>query len=253
MSLHSVVSGRGRDLVLLHGWGMNAGIWEPLAQELSQRFRVRAVDLPGHGASPSCKPYTLSQIAEELAQQMPEHCLVCGWSLGGQVALNWAGAAPLQVERLALIATTPCFTRRTGWPHAMEAAVLQEFARALAADYDTTLARFLALQALGDDRSKQVLMQLKENLFARGRPDACALESGLKILLDADLRDSMSAIAQPVMIFHGDRDTLAPLAAAQYMQRALPNARLTLMRGAAHAPFIADAPGFCVHLTEFFQ
>jgi pimeloyl-[acyl-carrier protein] methyl ester esterase len=253
MSLHSEVEGNGRDLVLLHGWGMNAGIWETLAQALSQRFRVHAVDLPGHGASAGCEPCTLARIAALLAQQMPEHCLVCGWSLGGQVALTWAGAAPQQVERLALIATTPCFTRRADWPHAMAPAVLEDFAQALAGDYDATLGRFLALQAIGDGQAKQVLLQLKKNLFARGRPQPRALELGLQILLDTDLRGSMAAIAQPVMIYHGDRDTLAPLAAAEYLQRALPNARLTVMRGAAHAPFIADAPGFSAHLTEFFQ
>lgn len=253
MSLHSEVRGSGRDLVLLHGWGMNAGIWEALAQELSQRFRVHAVDLPGYGASASCDPYTLAQIAAGLAQQMPEHCLVCGWSLGGQVALAWAGAAPRQVERLALVATTPCFTRRADWAHAMEEAVLQDFARALTGDYDATLKRFLALQALGDAQARQVLLQLKKSLFARGRPDARALELGLKILLDTDMRGRMAAVAQPVMIFHGDRDTLTPLAAAEYLHQALPNARLAIMHGAAHAPFITDAPGFSAHLTEFFQ
>lgn len=255
--LHSAVSGRGRDLVLLHGWGMHAGIWDALVPALSQRFRVHAVDLPGHGASASCDPYTLAQIAAELARQMPARCLVCGWSLGGQVALAWAGAAPRQVERLALVSTTPCFTRRADWPHAMEAAVLQDFAQALATEYEATLGRFLALQALGDAQARRVMrqlrQQLKAGLLARGRPDARALEQGLQILRDTDMRGSMAAVRQPVMLIHGDRDTLAPLAAAEHLRDALPDARLAIMRGAAHAPFITDAQGFSAHLTEFLQ
>lgn len=251
--LHSAVSGRGRDLVLLHGWGMHAGIWDALVPALSQRFRVHAVDLPGHGASASCDPYTLAQIAAELARQMPARCLVCGWSLGGQVALAWAGAAPRQVERLALVSTTPCFTRRADWPHAMEAAVLQDFAQALATEYEATLGRFLALQALGDAQARRVMRQLKASLLARGRPDARALEQGLQILRDTDMRGSVAAVRQPVMLIHGDRDTLAPLAAAEHLRDALPDARLAIMRGAAHAPFITDAQGFSAHLTEFLQ
>ncbi|MEK6593334.1 MAG: alpha/beta fold hydrolase, partial [Pseudomonadota bacterium] len=141
---------------------------------------------------------------------------------------------------------------RADWPHAMEQAVLEDFARALAGDYDAALTRFVALQALGDGQAKQVLLQLKKSLFARGRPDARALEFGLKILLDTDMRGRMAAVAQPVMIFHGDRDTLTPLAAAEYLRHALPNAQLAVMRGAAHVPFVADAPGFSVQLTEFF-
>lgn len=251
--LHSVVSGRGRDLVLLHGWGMHAGIWDALMPALSRRFRVHAVDLPGHGASASCDPYTLPRIAAELARQMPARCLVCGWSLGGQVALAWAGAAPQQVERLVLVATTPCFTRRTDWPHAMEAAVLQNFAQALAGDYEATLTRFLALQALGDAQARRVMQQLRASLLARSRPVARVLEQGLQILRDTDMRGSMAAIGQPVMLIHGDRDTLTPLAAAEHLRDALPDARLAVMRGAAHAPFITDAAGFSAHLTEFMQ
>jgi pimeloyl-[acyl-carrier protein] methyl ester esterase len=251
--LHAVVSGRGRDLVLLHGWGMHAGIWDALVPALSQRFRVHAVDLPGHGASASCDPYTLSRIAAELARQMPSHCLVCGWSLGGQVALAWAGAAPQQVERLALVSTTPCFTQRADWPHALEAAVLQDFARALAGDYEATLKRFLALQAQGDAQARRIMQQLRASLIARSRPDVRALERGLQILRDTDMRGSIAAIKQPVMLIHGDRDKLTPLAAAEHLRDALPDARLAVMRGAAHAPFITDAAGFSAHLTEFMQ
>ena len=57
-----------------------------------------------------------------------------GWSLGGEVALAWARRAPRQVRRLALIATTPCFTSKSGWTCATSPAVLQEFGRSLAAD-----------------------------------------------------------------------------------------------------------------------
>ena len=139
MMLHSEASGSGRDLVLMHGWGMHAGIWDGLASELSPHFRVHAVDLPGYGESATCNPYTLEQMATALADEMPQRCLVCGWSLGGQVALTWAGAAPQQVTQLALIATTPCFARRTDWPHAVEASVLHDFAAALKTDYAGTL------------------------------------------------------------------------------------------------------------------
>src|SRR5207253_1130861 len=48
-ALYCEVSGRGRDLVLLHGWGLNLRVWDGLAGALTARFRVIAIDLPGHG------------------------------------------------------------------------------------------------------------------------------------------------------------------------------------------------------------
>ena len=59
MTLHVEVSGSGPDLVLLHGWGMNAAVWGEVATALAQHFRLHCVDLPGHGASPACAPCTL--------------------------------------------------------------------------------------------------------------------------------------------------------------------------------------------------
>lgn len=253
MTLHCEVSGSGPDLVLLHGWGMHAGVWDGLAHELSPRFRVHAVDLPGYGASATCDPYTLEQMAAALSLQMPQHCMVCGWSLGGQVALAWAGIAPRQVARLALIATSPCFSQRADWPHAVEAAVLRAFAEALETDYAGTLRRFLSLQALGDVRSRQVALQLRENLFARGKPDARTLGQGLDVLLDTDLRGRLSEIAQPVLVLHGERDTLTPPAAGEYLSRNLPHAQLVKLQGAAHAPFVADAGGISALLIRFFD
>lgn len=253
MTLHVEARGDGPDLVLLHGWGMHAGIWKELARELSLHFRVHAVDLPGYGQSATCDPCTLEHMAAALARQMPQRCLVCGWSLGGQVALTWAGIAPRQVARLALIATTPCFSRRADWPHAVAADVLHDFAAALKTDYAGTLKRFLSLQALGDAQARQVTQRLRESLFARSAPAARTLSQGLEILLQADLRGRLSTVAQPTLVLHGDRDTLTPPAAGEYLSRNLPNARLVKLRGAAHAPFVSDAQGVNALLKKFFD
>ncbi|TAN71344.1 MAG: alpha/beta fold hydrolase, partial [Gallionella sp.] len=130
MSLHvdsySGVGGSGAPLLLIHGWGMHGGMWGGVAEKLSKHFNVLAVDLPGHGYSagkgeggrekgeepvlpfpliPS--PFFLDAIVDELSAQFREPLTLCGWSLGGQVALRWAMRCPQQVSRLILVASTP--------------------------------------------------------------------------------------------------------------------------------------------------
>jgi pimeloyl-[acyl-carrier protein] methyl ester esterase len=253
MKLHVETRGKGPDVVLLHGWGMHGGVWDELASELAAHFRVHVVDLPGHGASPACNPYTLQTLAGQVARSAPPRCAVCGWSLGGQVALAWARRDPAQVERLALVATTPCFVRRADWPHAVERTVLEQFSQELARDCAPALSRFLALQALGDSKAQQVASRLRSRLSARARPDPETLLAGLRILLEEDMRGELAAVAQPALIVHGECDALTTLAAGEYLSRHLPHGRLAIVRGAAHAPFISDPPRVSALLADFFD
>jgi len=253
MSLHRTALGAGRDLVLLHGWGTHGGIWSELADSLAQHFRVHVVDLPGCGQSADCDPYSLDHVATVLAREMPPYCGVVGWSLGGQIALAWARKTPRQIERIALIATNPCFARRQDWPHAVSGELLQEFGRALAADCVGTLQRFFSLQALGDEGTRAVVARLRGCLEQGGAPSPAALAGGLNILLEADQRAELAAIFQPVLVLHGERDRVAPLGAGEHLGRSLPHADLIVIRGAAHAPFVTALPEVSAHLTQFFQ
>ena len=131
--LYTEVRGSGPALVLLHGWGLNLRIWDGLAAALSERFRIIAVDLPGHGRSAwlperSSLEEQAAQVRETVAGVAGE-CSLLGWSLGGQIALQLAAAdarratcpvragAAAAIHRLVLVATTPRFVAAPDWPH----------------------------------------------------------------------------------------------------------------------------------------
>ncbi|MGH8700320.1 MAG: alpha/beta fold hydrolase, partial [Burkholderiales bacterium] len=80
-----------------------------------------------------------------------------------------------------------------------------------------------------------------------------ALAGGLRILIETDLRDALGSIRQPVLVMHGDRDSLAPLAAGEYLSRRLVNARFLVLRGAAHAPFLSQPEETSAAVREFFD
>ena len=89
MSVHVESVGRGRPLVLLHGWGMHSGLWSPLLPWLIESYRLHLVDLPGHGYSDALvtpPPLSLRRVVEavELAMaETPAPLMILGWSLGG--------------------------------------------------------------------------------------------------------------------------------------------------------------------------
>ena len=248
MSLHVDSYGSGAPLLLLHGWGMHGGMWGGIAERLAEHFRVLVVDLPGHGFSAPyvgwversdthhapiiddeyrCAQPILLEIVEALSAQFDGPLAVCGWSLGGQIALRWALRHPQQVSRLALVASTPCFVRQPGWECAMEEETLAEFAAALQQDYAPTLRRFLALQVRGSERERELLTGLRNALSSRSEPDLAALQSGLEILRDCDLRSALPGIRQPVLVIGGERDTLTPPPAAHFLAAQLPDRKST--------------------------
>lgn len=240
------VSGNGPDLVLLPGWGMSAQVWTEVAALLAPQFRVHCVDWSADAAG---APATLDALADEVAKAVAApRATVCGWSLGGQLALRWALRAPAQVARLILVATTPCFVRRPGWDCGMEPAVFDAFAQDLAHDLQGTLQRFIALQAHGDTAERTVIRHLRACIAAS---DAAALAAGLQLLKRTDLRAELAQIRQPALVVHGERDGMVPAGAAEFLQRTLPDAKLATIAGAAHAPFIAQPRAVAQRIAEF--
>lgn len=254
--LHSDVSGSGPPLILLHGWALHAGLFAPLLPALARRFRVHAVDLPGHGYSPPVSPYTLDAIVQALQEAfapVKEPLRVLGWSLGGMLALRWARTQPERLAQLVLVATTPRFVAAADWPYAMAPATLARFADELRVAYRLTLQRFLTLQVQGSVEGIALLKQLRARLFERGEPSPRVLRDALALLSTTDLRRDVAEIHTPALVVTGDRDALTPAAAGEWLARTLPNARYANISGAAHAPFLSHRMTFTGMATSFLD
>jgi pimeloyl-[acyl-carrier protein] methyl ester esterase len=237
--------------VLLHGWGLHAGIWQDTARVLAARHRVITVDLPGHGHSaPLAGANTLERLADAVAAVLPPHGRIIGWSLGGMVALHLAAHHAGLVDQLILVASTPQFVAGPDWEHGLAPEVLVGFAARLRADPSGTVQRFLALQVRGSEHERDTLVRLRSLLSAAPPPHPAALEGGLAILRETSLLPLLERITQPVTVIHGRRDTLIPWMAAQEMQSRLPQARLHMLPGAAHAPFLSHTDEFMRCVAE---
>jgi pimeloyl-[acyl-carrier protein] methyl ester esterase len=245
MTLFSQTQGSGPDIVLLHGWGLHGGIWEDVATALATHNRVTRIDLPGHGRSAAIElADDLAAVAEQLAAVAPAPALWIGWSLGGLLALQVALTVPAAVRGLVVVAGSPRFVRAADWPHAVEDAVLQQFARSLDEDYEATLGRFLALQVRGSADAGATLRALRARMLEQDAPRPAALRSGLKLLRESDLRARLGDIACPTRFIFGARDLLAPVAISAELLRHMPTARCDVIAGAGHAPFVSHAAQF---------
>lgn len=248
--MHVEVQGQGPDLVLLHGWAMHGGIFAPLTQHLCEHFRLHLVDLPGHGLSrqdtASLDP---AQVAATLLPRVPR-AICLGWSFGGLIALHAALARPDLLRGIVLVASSPCFVAAPGWPHGVALDVFTQFEAGLRQDYAATIARFLALEAMGSDHARADLRDLQARIFARGEPALAALQQGLRLLQTADLRARMAQLALPNLWIAGRRDRLVPAAAMRWAAQQNPHGRCVNI-ASGHAPFISHAAEVAAAIIEF--
>jgi len=239
-----------RDLVLLHGWGLNAEVWGCTLERLTPHFRLHLVDLPGYGRSQGFGGMSLAQMAEIVLAAAPPQAWWLGWSLGGLVAGQIALTQPQRVRGLITVASSPCFAAQDDWP-GIRPEVLSGFQHQLSQDFQRTVERFLALQTLGTASARQDARLLKSVVLNQPMPSVEVLNGGLEMLRTTDLRLTMAELTLPLLRIYGYLDGVVPRKVAGLLDISWPHSSSVVMAKAAHAPFISHPDEFAEIIHTF--
>ena len=239
-------------LVLLHGWGLNAEVWNCINEELASHFTLHLVDLPGFGRSRGFGPMSLDEMAQQVLAAAPQNAIWLGWSLGGLVASQIALTRPERVSALVTVASSPCFSAQASWP-GIKPDVLAGFQQQLSEDFQRTVERFLALQTMGTETARQDARALKQTVLSLPMPDVEVLNGGLEILKTVDLREPLSALTMPHLRIYGYLDGLVPRKVVPLLDSLWPESESQIIAKAAHAPFISHPAEFCSALIALSQ
>ncbi|MDH5354497.1 MAG: pimeloyl-ACP methyl ester esterase BioH [Gammaproteobacteria bacterium] len=240
-------SGRGEAVILLHGWGMNAAVFEPLRVELARNNRVYCVDLPGYGSSRWDADLSFTDQVALVASSLPAGRLL-GWSMGGLYATQLAQQYAGQFSQLTLVCCNPCFVRREDWDCAVDEAVFDAFGEALNRGWKSTVKRFLTLQMHGNDNARQLTRELMAGLETTGEPNIEALLFGLNLLKQNDSRPLLASLDLPIKMILGGRDILVPHNLAKEIVHINPRIQVESLAFAAHAPFLSHTDQFLTML-----
>jgi 2-succinyl-6-hydroxy-2,4-cyclohexadiene-1-carboxylate synthase len=227
-----MLSGVPETVVLLHGFAGTGRLWEPVVARLDgERYRPLAPDLRGHGAAAARQPVTFGAIAQDVLGLLPHPFTLCGYSMGGRLALHTALAAPDRVARLVLVATT--------------AGIEDERGRAERRTADEQLAAWAeqnTIEAFADRWTAQPLFAgTPPQAAAAWRADILGNEpAGLAAALRGigtgamtPLWDRLDELAMPAMVLAGSRDAKF-LALGERLAAALPRGELVVVEGAGH-------------------
>ena len=246
LAAHCLIAGpvSAPHVVFVHGLGGSLATWSLNLPAFAGQFRICALDLVGAGSSAkTATDYNVRALAGFLARFLdalgPEwqRVSIVGHSLGGAVALAFAGSYPQRVERLVLVDSVglgPEIDRTV--LDLMRSEPTQENLRA-------ELSHFFAQPGL---LQQALVDQLYEQRTQPGAHEAlvatasAAFDDGQQRI---DLRNTLEGLNIPVLVVWGDADAVIPVAHAQEAKRT-PQSRLEVFAGSGHCPHIESAGAF---------
>lgn len=237
-----------QQIVMIHGWGYDSSVFKTLVETLKSNFRVQTVNLPGYNNTPAVSEYTLNKLALQIENQIGEDVTVIGWSMGGLVAMQLAELFPNKVTKLILLTSTPCFSRKETWTEAMDRKVLKNFLVAYNKQPKETLERFTYLTTEGSNNPRNWLRVLKKLTEVEVSQEA--LEKGLDLLINSDLRDLMRRLDIPILMIFGEKDSLVPVTSKDEVKKLNPKIDINVIKDAGHIPFITDTETVARLITE---
>jgi len=193
-------------LVLLHGFSGTRRAWDGVVARLRpESYRPLALDLPGHGENADLAAASdFDACVADVLTRSPQRFALCGYSLGGRVALHLALAAPERVTRLVLVSTT------AGIEDAGERAQRREADRRLAEEleripFEQFIERWRSQPLFADDPPDVAALAREDQ--RRNKP--AALAAVLRGLGTGEMRplwERLAELQMPVSIVVGERD-----------------------------------------------
>jgi 4,5:9,10-diseco-3-hydroxy-5,9,17-trioxoandrosta-1(10),2-diene-4-oate hydrolase len=258
------VRGSGSPLLLIHGFGEFLETWALNVFPLSKRYKVYAIDLPGHGLSDKPKiPYTYA-FASEFATKIMEtleikRASLIGHSLGGAVSVSIAVNFPGKVDKLVLVDCAglsprlPLLYRLVSVPglgDVLMKPVTKNFVKhgvkQLFYNYNPELLSEEVLDMVlthsnQPGAKKAMISIIRSNVSLDGvRPNAL-------------LTDKLHLVKAPTLFIHGAQDRLFPVRQVRRAFRMVPNARVMVVDECGHCPHIEKATQFNESVMAFLE
>jgi pimeloyl-ACP methyl ester carboxylesterase len=228
--MHFSVTGKGEPLLLLHGWTQTSAFWDPYLNKLARKFRVYALDLPGHGRTGTLKPdFSIRKASEDvemfITQMELSNVKAIGLSYGGLLLLELAIRNPALVSAMVVIAVSDKFNGRERWKEQP------------------------AIEFSNLDKGFQNYL-IKQHPFG---------EQQIRALFDKDLDYAVSfpparlrRIESRVLVVNGDRDEVVGIDGAAKIFRNVRRSSLWIMPNAGHMAIDEDNKSEFLRTVEQF-
>lgn len=255
--IHITDAGKGRPIVLIHGWPLSNEMFEYQYNDLvNNNFRVIGITLRGFGKSN--KPYgaydydvhalDLKNILNKLEI---EDAVMGGFSMGGAIAIRYVAVDHgAHVTKLALFgAAAPIWTQRDDFPFNLPRSAVDELIELNYKDRPKLLSNFARIFSATETSLNEGIGSWLNGICLSASSHATA--ECLIALRDTDLRDDLGKIKIPTLIMHGKKDKICSYDLAEQMKAMITNSQLIAFEKSGHSLFLEETQKFNTELIKF--
>ena len=232
LNVNYIQYGKGKDIILLHGWGQNIEMMKPLGDAFSDRLRITILDLPGFGESEEPHETWTIQNYNEMLEEFIDKVdikkpIIIGHSFGGRLAIRYSAEHP--IEKLVLFGS-PCIR-------------IQE-------DLSITVKVLKAMKKLPglNDLGEYMKKYIGSRDYKAASP---VMRQTLVEVVNEDLSKFAREIEEPTLLIWGDQDTEAPVKEAKELEKIMIDAALILLPG-THYAYLENLGRVVSILDNFF-
>lgn len=234
-----------KDLIFLHGWGVDKHSWSPILERLKEKFKIHVLDFPGFGESVLTKPYRLIDYADFVVDflrvEKVKKIIIVGHSFGGRVAIKIVASFPSIVEGLVLVNSAGVKTKY-GIKHYFWLAITKTgnfflslpFVRNF---YPPVKKFFYKARTLEQSDYFNINNENLKKTFIN--------------IIDEDLSEDIGKINLPTLIIWGENDQMTPLEDGQIIHRLIRDSKIVVFPNAGHFSYLDEQEKFCQELEKF--
>ena len=230
---------KGRDVLLLHGWGQNTEMMAFIGEFLKDHFVIYNLDFPGFGKSDEMKrSYSVDDYKEFLRKFILENNInnpiIIAHSFGCRVAIIYA--KEYDVYKMVLTGAAGIRDKRTlKW-------------------YFKTYTYKLGKKILNIGPLKKYQENLKNKVGSTDYQNASGImrETLVKVVND-DIKDLLPYINAETLLVFGEKDEATPISKGKMMEKLMPNAALVIFENDDHYAYFNQARRFNLVLEAFLK
>lgn len=255
--LHITDAGKGRPIVLIHGWPLSDEMYEYQYNDLiNKNFRVIGITLRGFGKSD--KPYGsydynvhAADIKKVLETLEIDDAVLVGFSMGGAIAIRFVAAYDgAHVSKLALVsAAAPIWTQRKDFKYNLPISAVDDLIKLNYSDRPKLLADFAKIFSSTETSLSEGIRSWLNGICLSASSYATA--QCLIALRDTDLRSDLVKIGIPTVIMHGKKDKICSFDLAEQMNAGIAHSQIIPFEHSGHSLFLEETKKFNSELIKF--